>query len=169
MGPWRVVVDPTYLSLTVDLPTLPGPGASQPSMDVEMWLIEVWGAYAFTENWEVLGGVRYQDQDLTLSGLPSPPFPASLGVNESWSNWFAGVRFNTELGEKWILTWRGDVVFAGDSDTSYNTEIFFNRRFGETMALNLGYRYLRDDYNNAGVYAWDMTQQGPVIGYTWVF
>ena len=170
-GPWRIVVDPTYISLEVDVPPpIPLPSATGAKLDVTMWLVEVWGGYAFTDNWEVLGGVRYQDQDLSLSpGLPSPPFPTSLGVKDSWSDWFAGVRFNTELGAKWIMTWRGDVAFAGDSDTNYNTQLFFNRRFGETMALNLGYRYMKDDYNNAGVYAWDMVQQGPVVGYTWVF
>jgi hypothetical protein len=48
-------------------------------------------------------------------------------------------------------------------------EIFFNRRFGKSMALNLGYRYFVDDYDNLPTYAWDMTQEGPVIGYTWSF
>jgi len=169
-GPWRIVVDPTYLSLTIDVPPpVPTPGGTGAEIDVKMWLIEVWGGYAFTDTWEVIGGVRYQDQDLSVNGLPSPPFPSALNINESWSDWFAGVRFNTELGAKWILTWRGDVAFAGDSDTNYNTEVFFNRRFGESMALNLGYRYMKDDYNNTGVYGWDIVQQGPVIGYTWVF
>ncbi len=73
------------------------------------------------------------------------------------------------LGDKWVVTWRGDIAFAGDSDSSYNMEIFFNRRIGETMALNIGYRILEDDYINEGVYGWDMVQQGPVIGYTWTF
>ena len=38
-----------------------------------------------------------------------------------------------------------------------------------TMALNFGYRYLSNDYSNAGVYGWDIVQQGPVVGYTWKF
>jgi len=37
------------------------------------------------------------------------------------------------------------------------------------MALNLGYRYYEVDYDNLPSYAWDMTQSGPVVGYTWVF
>mgnify|MGYP001553177792 FL=1 len=171
-GPWRLVVDPMYINLSADAPPLTPipPDAPGAKLDVTMWLVELWGAYAVTDNWEVLGGVRYQDQDLTASRLQSPPSPSTqLGVNDSWSNWFAGVRFNTALGSKWFFTWRGDVKIAGDSDTNYNTELFFNRRFGENMALNLGYRYMRDDYANTGVYGWDMLQQGPVLGYTWAF
>jgi hypothetical protein len=167
-GPWRFVLDPTYISLEADIPPLI-PDASGTTMDITIWLVEAWAGYAFTDNWEVLGGARYQDQDLQLSGLPNPPFPSSLGVSDNWSDWFAGVRFNAALGAKWVLIWRGDVVVGGDSDSSYNTEIFFNRRIGETMALFLGYRYLSDDYINEGVYGWDMVQQGPVIGYTWTF
>lgn len=138
-------------------------------MEATIWLVEAWAGYAFTDNWEVLAGIRYQDQDLELSRLPNPPFTSSLGASDSWSDWFVGARFNTDLGAKWLLVMRGDVVVAGDSDSSYNAEVFFNRRFGERMALNLGYRYLKDDYSNPGVYGWDMVQQGPVVGYTWVF
>ncbi len=70
------------------------------------------------------------------------------------------------FGNNTIMIWGGDVVVAGDSDTSWNTSIFFNRRFGENKALNLGYRYLVDDYDNVGVYGWDVTQCGPVVGFS---
>ena len=167
-GPWRFVLDPTYLSLEADIPPLL-PNQSGTKMEATIWLVEAWAGYAFTDNWEVLAGIRYQDQDLELSGLPSPPFPSSLGAGDSWSDWFIGARFNTDLGAKWLLVMRGDVVFAGDSDTGYNAEVYFNRRFGESMALNLGYRYLKNDYSTPGVYGWDMVQQGPIVGYTWAF
>jgi len=59
------------------------------------------------------------------------------------------------------VTWRGDIAFAGDSDSSYNMEIFFNRRIGDTMNVNLGYRILEDNYINEGVYGWDMSSKDP--------
>jgi len=37
------------------------------------------------------------------------------------------------------------------------------------MAVNLGYRYYKNDYDNAPTYTWDMKQQGPAVGYTWAF
>jgi hypothetical protein len=57
-GPWRFVLDPTYLSLEANIPPLL-PGAAGTTMDVTIWLVEAWAGYAFTDNWEVLGGIRY--------------------------------------------------------------------------------------------------------------
>jgi hypothetical protein len=66
---------------------------------------------------------------------------------------------------------RGDVIVAVDSDTAWNASVFFNRFVGKkgNKALNLGYRYLVNDYNNTGTYRWDVTQDGPMLGFTWVF
>jgi hypothetical protein len=94
---------------------------------------------------------------------------AILGVSDDCNDWFAGLRYDDAVGDKWVVTWRADVAFAGDSDSSYNMQIFFDRRIGESMALNIGYRILQDDYIKEGVYGWDMVQQGPVIGYTCTF
>ena len=169
-GPWVVVIDPLYLSLEADVdPAVPVLGGA-PNIDVEMWFIELWAGYRFADNWEVIGGARYQDQDIEISGLPSPPFAVTAAsISDSWTDWFAGVRFSSDMGEKWFFIWRGDVVFAGDSDSSINTSVMFNRRFGDRMSLNLGYRHFEDDYDNLPTFAWDMTQSGPIIGYTWVF
>ncbi len=61
----------------------------------------------------------------------------------------------------WVLALRGDIAFAGDSDSSYNMQVFFNRRIGDTMNVNLGYRILEDNYINEGVYGWDMSSKDP--------
>ena len=73
---------------------------------------------------------------------------SGIQVKENWTNWFGGLRFASDIGEKWFVTWRDDIVFAGDSDSSINTALFLNRRFGERKSLNLGYRYFTDDFDN---------------------
>ena len=168
---WVFVIDPTYISLEMggELPEPVPPGTTL-SMEVEIWLVELWAGYSLNEEWEAIGGLRYQDQDISIVGLPDPPSPvSSVGVADNWTDWFIGARFTTDINDKWFIVWRGDVVVAGDSDSSWNSSIFFNRRFGENKALNVGYRYLVDDYANVGVYGWDVTQSGPVVGFTWVF
>jgi len=168
---WVFVIDPTYISLEMggELPE-PAPPGTTLAMEIEIWLVELWAGYRLNENWEAIGGLRYQDQDISIVGLPDPPSPvSSVGVADNWTDWFIGARFTTDINDKWFIVWRGDVVVAGDSDSSWNSSIFFNRRFGENKALNVGYRYLVDDYANVGVYGWDVTQSGPVVGFTWVF
>jgi hypothetical protein len=167
---WVFVIDPTYIQLEMDIEL---PTTTAPKAEVDMWFVEAWAGYRFAEMWELIGGLRYQNQDISLSDLPSPPLPvtgASL-VGEDWVDWFIGTRFTTDLGEKWLMLWRADVVVAGDSDTSWNTSIYFNRRVGKkgNKMLNLGYRYFVDDYNNEGTYQWDVIETGPVLGFTWVF
>jgi len=144
---------------------------ASPSADIDVWLVEGWGSYKVVDSFELLGGARWQQQDINVNlGLPSPPFPGNdFGVKDDWLDWFIGGRFMAPMGEKWVFSARGDVVIAGDSDTGYNIEVYFNRRIRKTMALNIGYRYLQTDYDNSPTYAWDVRQQGPVIGYTWSF
>jgi len=173
-GKWAFVIDPTYVSLEMKPEGL----QIEPTIDVDIWIVEAWASYKVTGNWELLAGARYNNQKLKVNGLdavPVPPapepggFPASIDIKDDWSDLFAGVRANYPLGAKWLLTARGDIAFAGDSDSGYNLEVLFNRRIRKTMAVNLGYRYYKNDYDNAPTYTWDMKQQGPVVGYTWAF
>ncbi len=171
-GPWAFVIDPMYVSIEADL--APGgvtlPDGVNPKLAVDMWFVELWAGYQFADNWEVLGGARYQSQDLDMTGLPSPPLPIdSVGTSDDWTDWFIGLRFMTDMSEKWFVTARLDAVVAGDSSSSTNASVMFNRRFGPKKSLNLGYRYFVDDYDNLPSYAWDMTQDGPIVGFTWVF
>jgi len=167
-GPWVFVIDPTYIS--IEMEAAPPEGDVEPgTMEVDIWIVELWAGYQVHDNWEVIGGARYQDQSISVSGLPDPPFVPPVGVSDNWTDWFIGARFNANLGDKWLMVWRGDVVVAGDSDSSWNSSIFFNRRFGDNKSLNLGYRYFVDDYINVGTYGWDVTENGPVVGFTWVF
>ncbi len=168
---WVFVVDPTYISLEMEavLPP-PIPAGTVLPIEVDIWLVELWTGYRVHENWEVFGGLRYNDQDISMSGLPSPPLPVtSAGVSVSWTDGFIGARFNTDLGEKWYLTGRADVVVAGDSESGWNASIMCNRRYENRKSLNIGYRYMDIDFDDSGVYGWDVVQSGPVIGYTWTF
>ncbi len=169
-GPWTFVIDPTVMSLsmdvTQDMPPVTG------TMDIDMWFVEAWAGYEIAPSWELLGGVRWQSQEIVaaimLGGAPLP-FPE---VEVDWTDVFIGGRFSSDLGDRWFLTARVDVVAMGDSDSSVNASAFFNRRIGQSMSLNLGYRYYTDEYqegSDSSLYDWDMDMSGPVIGYTWVF
>ena len=168
---WGFVIDPTYIDLEMDIELpegIPVP-LSAPGVDVTIWIVEVWAGYRATENWDLIGGARYQDQDISMSGLPSPPLPVdSADAGDDWTDWFIGFRFHSDIGDKWMFALRSDVTIAGDSDSGFNLSMFFNRRIGDSMAVNLGYRYMENDFESSA-YGWDATQTGPVLGYTWAF
>jgi len=173
-GKWNFVFDPTYFNLEMDAPGQtveipPGnPVSISGKVEIEMWMVEGWASYLVAPSLELLGRVRWQSQDIDPSINGSPI--AILSVDESWADLFAGVRWRKALGQKWMVALRGDVGFAGDSEAgSLNGVAMFNRRFGKSMALNLGYRYFSNEYENTGSYHWDMDMSGPIIGYTWQF
>ena len=87
---------------------------------------------------------------------------------DDWLDWFLGARFNYPVAERWTISGRGDVKLAGDSDSSYSWSLFVNRKFGKTMMLNVGYKYLDTDFESS-TYVWDARMQGLVVGYTWSF
>ena len=162
-GKWAIALDPMWAQLEMDM-------GDEGSAEVNISLIELWGSYKLTPNWEILGGARFQEQDIDVEpGLPSPPFPESVGVKEDWLDWFLGARFAYMVAPKWQVVGRGDVTLAGDSDKGYSASFFLNRKIRKTMMFNLGYRYMKTEYDNDVNYAWDVAQHGPVIGYTWSF
>jgi len=178
-GKWNFVIDPFYSNLEIDTPTQdvtlppipPGtPATIGGKIKIKMWLVEGWTSYLVAPGWEVLGGVRWQSQDVDAE---FNNINASPSVDADWTDFFAGVRYSTMLGQKWTLSVRGDYAVAGDSESgSWNGLASFNRRFGETMALNLGYRYFKNEYISGSgddPYLWDIKMSGPFVGYTWQF
>ena len=187
-GKWNFVIDPTYMNLEMDTPTrdvilpVPPPNGTAATLGgkvkAKIWLVEGWTSYLVAPGWEILGGVRWQSQDIKaeLRNIDTDStFLSGNPVDESWADFFAGARYSTALGQKWTLNLRGDYAVAGDSESgSWNGIVMFNRRFGEAMALNLGYRYFANEYKNGNAqdpdsYLWDMKMSGPMVGYTWQF
>ena len=162
---WSFVFDPTYLDLEVEGP-LGG------DIGIDIWLIEAWAGYVVSDGLEIIGGARYQDQEIKPERTIGPG-NNTIEAGDDWTDWFAGVRYITPISDLWVLALRGDVVIAGDSDSATNGQVFFNRRFGDNMLLNLGYRYFDSDFDNEetglSAFAWDVVMTGPVVGYTWIF
>ncbi len=167
-GRWTFVIDPFVAKLEMDVNNAFPPVTGV--IDIDMWIVEAWAGYEFVPDWELLGGVRWQSQEIAPSLSLGLPFS---GIDVDWTDVFIGGRVTKDIGERWFLTARVDVVaFGSDSDDSWNVTAFFNRRIGRNMALNLGYRYYTVDYQEGSglsQYAWDVDMTGPVVGYTWEF
>ncbi len=172
---WTFVFDPTYISLEIDDAVSGPPG--EIDLDIAIWLVELWAGYRLVDHWEVIGGVRWQQQTIDADGnLNTPPLgPVDTELaDEDWADVFLGVRAHYDLSENWLFIGRADIGVAGDSDTSLNGLVSFNRYFGQdkNRLLILGYRYFRNDFDTGSgedFFAWDVDQTGPYIGYTWIW
>jgi predicted porin len=117
-------------------------------------------------NWELLGGARYTKQKLDVSVEDGPHL---LDVSEDWWVGFLGGRMSAALSEKWTFVGRVDYgVGSGDTNSIWNLTAMFDYRFRNWGSAFVGYKYMNYDYDNGTRgferYAYDATQQGPLIG-----
>ena len=166
---WFFELDPMWASLELDLAT-PGPLPITGKAEVDMWLVDAIGGYKFNNNFGVYGGARYYDQDIEITFDLGAGQPQGLG--DDWTDFIIGVHAYGELGEKWTVSGKLDAAVGGDSDSAYYAQFAFNRRFGQSMLLNLGWRYYDVDYVSGSgltLFKWDVAHSGPAIGWSWLF
>jgi hypothetical protein len=114
---------------------------------------------------EPILGLRWTYQDLGVQGRGGPELVYS---SESWWDVFAGVRLHTHFNEKWTLISRGDIG-AGGSDLVFNVSFIVDYQFKDWGSTFFGYRWLDYDYDDGSGpdrYAYDATEQGPMVGFT---
>jgi hypothetical protein len=119
-------------------------------------------------NWEILGGTRYTQQKLNLT-LENGAQPADIS-NDWWVGFFGG-RMSAQLSENWTFIARADYgLGSGDSNSIFNLNAMFDYRFRNWGSAFIGYKYMSYDYDNGknsfDRYAYDATQQGPLLGLT---
>ena len=167
------------LEPTVEIPL--GPLIIGGDVKFQDTLAELGVAYAFwnseATSWEVLGGIRYMEQEidvqLTLPDVLPVPGPDKISGGDDWVHGFGGFRVTTQLSQNWSLRARADYGY-GDSDNKALHGIgFFDYRFRDWGSFFAGYRYLDTDYSNGrdGTkgYSFDGDQQGPIVGVNFHF
>jgi hypothetical protein len=154
---------------------IPGPPVTiKADVEFEDIMIEGGVTWAFAETgstrWEVLGGLRYYDQDVEVKISTSGPglLPSKVEVGDSWVQPFAGVRTMTRLSERWSFRARADYGYETSDNTALSGLFFFDYRFRGWGSAFVGYRYLDIDFDNGSngksQYGFDGDQQGPLIG-----
>jgi hypothetical protein len=116
-------------------------------------------------DWEIIGGGRYtkQELDLTLENGLTP-----LDVSEDWWVGFFGGRMAATLSDKWTFIARADYGIGSGDNSIWNLNVMFDYRFKKWGSAFIGYKYMNYDYDNEkrgfDRYAYDASQQGPLIG-----
>jgi len=113
---------------------------------------------------ELLFGARYTKQQNHTKALNGTTL---VDVKEDWWDGFVGGRVITRISENWKFEGRGDIG-AGGSDLVWNLAAFLDYRFKDWGSVFAGYKYMDYDYENSdrgtSHYAYDATQQGPLLG-----
>ncbi len=161
-----------------------GPVTAKVDVEFEdtMWELGVAYVVVATESteWEVLGGVRYIEQDVDIkinlepAGQGDGPglLPSRITGGDDWLHGFGGVRVTTEISERWSFRARADMGYKSSSDKSVHAIGMFDYRFRDWVSVFMGYRFLDIDYEGgSGLdrYAFDGDQQGPLLGFTFYF
>ena len=108
----------------------------------------------------LVGAARYlyMDTDIRLQLEPV----ARIDDSESGSNWdgVVGFRGNTDLSERWYLTYYIDAG-AGDSDLTWQATAALNYRF-QAVDIALGYQHLEWEFDDQLLD--DLEMSGPAVG-----
>jgi hypothetical protein len=102
-----------------------------------------------------------------------------IGINKSadWVDPFVGARVSYDLSEKWNLSGEADTGgFDTGSKLAINAQAYLGYRtymFNHPTILRVGYRVLSQHYETddftGNKFRWNVTQHGPVLGFSMRF
>lgn len=117
---------------------------------------------------ELFGGLRYIDIDLSIKFNPTDPLFPTVRVDpgKSYSDFMLGFRYHWKLSDRWGMTYRMDGSW-GQTDGTFNTSAMFNynMKHGEWL---FGYRYLSVNLGD-NISSTDIVIHGPQFGYGFNF
>jgi hypothetical protein len=122
---------------------------------------------------EPTAGIRWTRLEGTVHFLG-----LSAQKSADWVDPFIGLRVNADLTDRWNLFSSVDVGgFDVGSKFTINAQSYLGYRttmFGKPTILRAGYRMLHQDYENddftgASKFRWNVTQHGPVVGFSMRF
>jgi hypothetical protein len=171
---WSLFAEYQYIDLNPTAEVQPGPLAVAADITFKEDLLELGAGWAFSDNgrtrWELIGGGRYTDQDITVAvdvSTPLPPIEASntFRGGDDWWQGFIGVRVVHALSDRWTFIGRTDLGYGGSDNSSYNLTFQFDYRFRDWGSAFFGARYLSYDYDSS-TYGFDAAKSGPLAGLT---
>lgn len=175
---WGVFAEYQYASLGPEANVSIGPVNVDADIGFKNTMVELGVAYAFRETqntrWEVLGGIRYTDQDIDVDATLTFPPPVNeqnikMDGGDNWTHALIGSRFFGTMSDEWTFIARTDVGYGGSDNKAFNAVVMFDYRFKNWGSAFVGYRYLNYDYDNnkaEDVYGFNGYQTGPLAGLT---
>jgi hypothetical protein len=120
------------------------------------------------EGVDVFAGVRHLQvgTDLELDPVDPTKPNVNLKMDQSFTDFMVGARYNATLSDRWGMTLRGDVGW-GDTESDFSVSALLHYRMKKgTMVF--GYRYMEIGVGGDGQKV-DLAMQGPIFAYTFRF
>ena len=159
-----------YVSLDPTVEANVGPLSVNADVDLTINAAEVGAGYTISETdatrWEVLGGLRWLDQDLDVQanlGIDDPTGQIPIKGGDDWYQGFVGARVTDTLSKNWSLIARGDYGYGDSDNDAWHFNAMADYRFNDWGSAFVGYRYMKIDYASSS-YSYDAEQQGPLLG-----
>lgn len=128
-----------------------------------------------THGLDLLFGARIIDLDMVLDiTLPGPlMLSTTVTSSNSFTDGFAGLRYQAPFAERWSFTLRGDAG-AGDSELAWNTSALLGYHVGKQRQniILFGYRHMEielEDSSSGLLVQTDLTMSGPIVGFAFRF
>jgi hypothetical protein len=129
-------------------------------------------AYRMGQYFEVLGGVRYTSIDVDLAA-GTPAGTARASGDKDWFDPYIGAGLSYPFNDTFSLGMRADIGgFDVGSKLTWQAVVRATWNMTDTFFGSVGYRILATDYEDgsgAGRFIYDVTIQGPGIGFGWRF
>ena len=161
---WAIMGNVVYVGLgsAKDLPL-----GGVADVDLDQWIVEVDGAFRFSERFEVLFGLRGYELDLAVEVRSPLGATASGEAGKNWVDPVIGARYKLPMGKAWDFVVRGDVGgFGIGSELSWQAVTHFDWRASKNVGMSVGYLLLDVDYEDgegADEFLYDMAIQGPFL------
>jgi hypothetical protein len=136
---------------------------------METAIVELFAAYAVTENWELLGGLRYLRQEVELE-FTGPILTGKSKTTDDVTDPIFGARYTARINERWSFRARGDIGgFAGNLEDAWNASFLFGyQSTPQSGTWIFGYRALDLEFDG-GSTEMDLLMSGPIVGYVYTF
>ena len=170
-GPVGVLVDVNWLQLSTES-LHPGPLYSSVDLRTDYSYTTAALTYALPLRGkfhaEVLAGARvwYVASDFKLNSGLLPGRESS--TSETWVDGLVGLNLRYDLTRHWLLLTRGTVGGFAGSDIQWDVFAGGGYQFTDWGMVTLGYRYLRQEYNQ-GKFTCNADAQGFLLGVVFKF
>ncbi len=170
-GRYAVFTDFIYLGTEAG-GNLSGPLGASVNVDMTNIIWTFGGSYRVLDNGtatlDVLAGGRlwYMSTDITLTAAP---FTLQASGSKTWVDPIIGISGAVDLGNGFGLHGEADIGgFGAAADLDWQVVGALKYQYNQSVALELGYRYLDVNYDRNG-FVFDVAMQGPIIGASFRF